>query len=181
MANFQVSVEDTVDYTVLEKLSKQQTILVGYIGNDTHPGSGKPMAEIAKTLTYGQGGTSTWTTTKRRNGVNVVSTHTVKGIPARPFLDKGILYHRSDIEKRVEAFYQGLMKKDPNTPSLLEQIGLACIVGIQLFITASGFWKGNAPNSDTTIAAKGSDTPLVDTGKLVNSIVSVVDGKIVKN
>ena len=46
---------------------------------------------------------------------------------------------------------------------------------VQRFVR-SGYYKANVPNSRHTVEFKGSDTPLIDGGDLVNSLEFVVEG-----
>ena len=47
---------------------------------------------------------------------------------------------------------------------------------VQKFVR-SDYYKTNVPNSSKTIKFKGSDTPLIDGGDLINSLEFVVEGK----
>jgi hypothetical protein len=58
----------------------------------------------------------------------------------------------------------------------LAAIGVAAVAAIRRFVLGD-FYRSTVPNSQTTIDAKKSDKPLIDTGQLVNSITYVIDDK----
>ena len=82
------------------------------------------------------------------------------GVPARPFLSITLAKNRAKIAKAGEMLL--------DNPDLLG----AYVVGLVQETIADGV---PPPNSPATIAAKGSDTPLIDTGILRQSITYEVE------
>ena len=97
------------------------------------------------------------------------------GIPERPFMR-----HTADTNRRkVGVLGEGYLKKiiagqiDPRMA--LTRIAMWFAGQIQKTIANSKSWA--EPNAPSTIAGKGSDVPLIDTGQLRQSINSVVETK----
>lgn len=94
-------------------------------------------------------------------------------IPARPFFDDAVIANKDDIkamcEKQVSAAERG---GQPNW----HQVGTYLIGAVQEYVRSDAY-KSSAPNSPETIARKGSDTPLIDGGDLVNSLAYNVEKK----
>lgn len=138
-------------------------ILVGFPGGRNHvpamqrDDDGNPVvgpsietAELAKMLHYG-----------------------AKGIPSRPFLEEGIQEVQDKLKAAMKAELEKFMKGGvPNW----DKIGTMAVGSIQEFVR-SDHYKSTKPNSPATIEAKGSDTPLIDTADLINSLTFIVDTK----
>lgn len=100
-------------------------------------------------------------------------------IPARSFIRMPV-EHQS--EKIVKGLYNVRLKQKKDTKNILKKLltrlGILSEKAIQEAFATRGFgqWKPNAP---LTIALKGSDSPLIDTGELRKSVTSEVflDGK----
>jgi hypothetical protein len=97
---------------------------------------------------------------------------------ARPFVrgyaDK---YGKKVREIMGEAAKAALTRRNVDAAKrILQMVGAIATGGTQMFITNQG--EGTyLPNAGSTIAEKGSDTPLVDTGQLRSSITFVVRWK----
>lgn len=91
--------------------------------------------------------------------------------PRRSFLadwaDEGLDEHRELVRRSAKAVAQG---KLPSMRVALERLGLRFVGEIQQRIRA-GIEPENAPS---TVARKGSSTPLIDTGQLWTSITHEV-------
>jgi hypothetical protein len=96
-------------------------------------------------------------------------------IPPRPFLEPAIEANMPAIAKLQGIALKAALDGKPQQVTIaLKTLGLA----------AQGFVKGWftdprnnwAPNAPITIARKGSDRPMIDTGKLRNSITYVLRG-----
>lgn len=172
MGEFSLKMTDTIDYDRLKEMAKGAEIHVGYLDSQPHPNSeGESMAGLARKLTYGMGGKITFSRTKQVKGERVTENFTVNGIPPRPFLDKGIEHYREDVNKEIQSYFQDKMAGKKTSAA---RVALACVNAIKKFVISSGFWKSKAPNSSTTIQAKGSDTPLVDSGVLIGGLTHIV-------
>lgn len=94
-------------------------------------------------------------------------------IPARPFLDEGLqagdAMLESNIKKELEKASTG---QNPNW----DKIGTMAVGFVQDFVR-SDYYKTHVPNSERTIKIKGSDTPLIDGGDLINSLSYIVEEK----
>lgn len=93
------------------------------------------------------------------------------GVPERSFIraafDKNHPKYDQNMVKLVIALYEGRI-----TPErLVALMGAQIASDIRDYIRDSGELLPNAPS---TIAAKGSSKPLIDTGQLINSISSAV-------
>ena len=93
-------------------------------------------------------------------------------IPSRPFL-------RNSVDTNVEninAFLQSMKKeilKGGSAENVLKKIGV-----FQKGLVQEEITKGNfVPNSEATIKRKGSDTPLIDTGRMRQSVNYVIKEK----
>lgn len=94
-------------------------------------------------------------------------------IPARPFLEPTIKANTEKIGKYMKEAGQLIASGDIEGGKLkLEDIGLQMATKTKDYFTDPN--NGWAPNSLETIARKGSDKPLIDTGSLRTSISSVV-------
>jgi hypothetical protein len=177
---------DKIDYSALGKLSKQNDeIMIGFPSGMPHAGTGETISDIAKKLSYGSG-PQTWMTSRQRQlGVNklgkprmskkaITQTFSVQGIPARPFLEEGILDGKSDITAAIEYHYKNLVES--GNKNGLYRVAAVCVAAVQKFVRGD-YYKSLYPNSKTTIEDKKSDTPLIDTGQMVNSVTSVINGQ----
>lgn len=121
-------------------------VSVGYFATSTHPDQGTPVATIAQANEYG---TDT--------------------IPERPFMRRAI--------KRTEEAIKELVAKNIDPVSGQVDLALADMVGET---ARSGIVKEitdlrDPPNAPTTVAAKKSSNPLIDTGFMKNSTKHRVD------
>lgn len=100
-------------------------------------------------------------------------------IPARSFLSVPLTLYLSKYLKEKKSFARKEVEKATKTGKLLQlaqKIGIVAEEVIQSAFDTRGF--GNwAPNAPYTIAQKGSDSPLIDTGELRRSITSRAEKK----
>ena len=91
--------------------------------------------------------------------------------PARPFLTDGI----DSEKKKIGETIAGEAKKIiAGTGANWNKVGTMAVGAVQELVR-SDFYKSRAPNSEFTIKTKGSDTPLIDGGNLINALTFVVD------
>lgn len=123
---------------------------------NTKESSEMKLVNIARMLNYGRAAGLT------ANG------HKYPAIPARPFIKNCIDNHLNPIQKLMRMVALDMINKGikPDDKSL-EKIGLFCKGALQRSIKDSNAY---APNAPSTINAKGSARPLIDTGMLVNSV-----------
>ena len=122
-------------------------------GQEIHPGTTLTVAELA---TIHEFGTDT--------------------IPERSFLRAWFDENRERCHEAVKRMAQSVMRGERSREDAIEILGQTFVAQIQKRI-AKGI---PPPNSPATIAAKGSSTPLIDTGILRTSITYAVD-KVLSN
>ena len=91
-------------------------------------------------------------------------------IPARPFLTDGI---RQNLGKIKAAMKVEVQKAATGGKANWSKVGTMAVGAIQEFVRGD-YYKGKKPNSKKTIEYKGSDTPLIDTSEMVNSMTYIV-------
>lgn len=135
-------------YAEMEKL-RSKRVFVGFQAGKVTDDRGVDMAQIAM---FNELGTS--------------------DIPARPFLRKTMEDSEDDIrafcEERVQEIAEGGTAEDA-----LKQLGVYGKSLVQAKIK-DGTWKPNAPS---TVKKKKSDKPLIDTGKMRQSVNYVIKNK----
>lgn len=93
-------------------------------------------------------------------------------IPSRPFLRDSVDANGDQINTFLQAMKKELLQ-DASAEEVLNKIG-----AFQKGLVQEQIVKGDfAPNSEETIRRKGSDTPLVDTGRMRQSINFVIQQK----
>lgn len=93
-------------------------------------------------------------------------------IPARPFLEDGI---RSKEKELKNAIIAQVKKVQDGGQANWDKVGTMAVGAIQELVR-SDFYKSSVPNSQRTIDYKGSDTPLIDGGDLINAVTYLVQG-----
>lgn len=94
-------------------------------------------------------------------------------IPARPFIEEGLLFKKDELKKEIGKQLDAL--KD-GKPANWNKVGTKAVGAVQEFVR-SDYYKSHIPNSQKTIEYKGSDTPLIDGGDLINSLEYVLEIK----
>lgn len=121
-------------------------------GSATYEGSDVTIAEVAAIHEYGS---------PRAN------------IPQRSFLRSTVNGNKGEIAKLMKRIGKGVFKNKLTLDQGLDLLGIDLVSKVKKRIT------GNPPIppplKPETIARKGSDRPLVDTGQLVNSITYTVE------
>lgn len=90
-------------------------------------------------------------------------------IPARPYLDVGV---ETGTKEYLEIIQEGIVK-GLTKEQIMEQVGASAAGYVQQYMRD----LKNPPNAASTIAKKGSDNPLVDSGALVQSQTYIVTDK----
>lgn len=93
-----------------------------------------------------------------------------RGIPARPFMSEGAEPAIAATAPIAEALIPALNAGKATVENILGEMGPFAEAAFKEKIT-QGPWE---PNSEQTIAEKGSSKPLLDTGLLRNSLTHVV-------
>ena len=147
-----VTIRDTPDgrrfKRMLQELSKLE-VRVGFQAGEAQEEDGTDICEVAA---YNELGT--------------------EHIPARPFLRKSVDENANKINSFMKAKVRDLTQ-GVTGEQVLKEIGIFQKDLIQEKITSGGF----APNADSTIAKKGSSKPLIDTGRMRQSVNYVIQKK----
>lgn len=135
-------------YRTLEEL-KQKAVFVGYQAGEVMDDKGVDMAQIAM---FNELGTST--------------------SPSRPFLRMSVDENKDKIKKLSEQQKKNLTSGS-SAENILKQVGVYGVKLVQEKIGNGSF----VPNAPSTIRRKGSDKPLIDTGRMRQSVKYVIKGK----
>lgn len=158
--------EIKTDFSVLDKITEMFSdapyVKVGIIGSSTSRKIKSNKREVSANATIGF-----------KHEFGVVS----QKIPARSFLRMPIKAKLNEYIKESEKLNKEAFEKSVKEGRLFQYMKLLGILGERCVLDAFetrgfGKWKPNAPS---TIAIKGSDSPLIDTGELRKSITSSVE------
>lgn len=125
-------------------------VQVGVQAGDIYPETGESIADVAFNNEFG-----------------------TDIIPSRPFMRQTFAKKQEEIKKHVDAEYQAVLDQKKTVEQALSLIGEWYQGEIQQEIIDGGF----APNAQSTIDKKGSSQPLIDTGRLRQSIRYVVKAR----
>lgn len=97
----------------------------------------------------------------------------LQNIPARPVLEPAIEANKDVITPHLEKAAKDVLQKRPEAADRELQLAgtVASNAAKRWFTDPRNGWP---PNSPVTVAAKGSDKPLIDTGQLRRAITFVV-------
>lgn len=87
-------------------------------------------------------------------------------IPSRPFMKQAFDENRTEINSFKDRAFGAVIDKKSDTKTALNMIGVFFKGKVQQQIAKGSF----APNKPSTVAQKGSSKPLIDTGRLRQSI-----------
>lgn len=91
-----------------------------------------------------------------------------KGVPPRPFLRQGFLprLRTAEYQKVFESVLRSVLSGRNTFKAALTYVGKGMVRGIQNEIVS---WD-SPPNSPLTVELKGFNNPLIDTGKMLESV-----------
>lgn len=112
------------------------------------------LALIAATLNYG------------RQAGETLSGHKYPEIPARPFMKFAMEIWEREFPKVLGRIMPSYLGGSITVDGVLKELGERAKNAVQKAIREGDY----APLSPRTVAAKGSSTPLIDTGRMVNSV-----------
>lgn len=95
--------------------------------------------------------------------------------PKRSFIRMPLEVKQGEIAEYVEKKARAHVESG-DIKAIFEDIGVAAEAKIQEAFDSDG-WGAWPPDADSTVARKGSSTPLIDTGLLRKSITHRTDGK----
>jgi len=158
--NFKFNFKSTVDTKKLTAfLDKGDDILIGYPEGRPHPDSDLTMDELARIQTYGNA-----------------------QIPARPFLEEGILSKKNEIRDTIRDHYMKRVENGADKRPGLKRIAAEGVGAVQEFVRGD-YYRQTVPNAESTIRRKSrrqkgkvlqSDKPLIDTADMINATTSVI-------
>ena len=125
--------------------------LVGFRGEEQHPESPATLATIAMVLHEGS-----------NDG----------RIPPRPFLAMTAEQNADEYLDEIEAVTQHALETGDLSVALDDMARLGLVVVADVQDTMEAF--DDPGNAESTIARKGADNPLIDTGILINAVSSAV-------
>lgn len=97
----------------------------------------------------------------------------IKNIPPRPTIEPTIEEEKERISKDFATALKGVLSGNTDGKKELEKIGIYTVNKIKAKFGSEDL----APNAPSTIKAKGSDKPLIDTGQLRNAVTYVIRNK----
>ncbi len=109
------------------------------------------------------GGVNEFGATIERMGKNGPYTIT---IPERSYIRSGFDTHERDITDKLKLLLDGLLAGQTSAATVYDMIGVQVMDYLKEYL----FALSEPPNAPSTIRQKGSSNPLMDTGKLKDSI-----------
>lgn len=159
MAGIAWGVKGQIDLDKLKRmLGPSDDVLTGYVEGMPHPEADMNMDELARTLSNGSA-----------------------EMPARPFLEEGILEEKAGLTPMIEDHYRKRVAGGP-TRVTLQAIGAFCVGAVKKFVFGD-YYRSTVPNAPSTIDRKSrrqkgkyllSDKPLIDRGLMINATTFVV-------
>ena len=161
MLSLKTNMENTVDFSKIRKAADNAAvdILVGFKSGDLHnddKGNHQiETADLARILHFGSA-----------------------TIPARPFLEEGILSKKKEITELMAKQVKKAIESGNANWSLVGDVAVGGVVEL----VGSDYFKERVPNAPATIKRKTvngkvGDTPLIDTGRMMQSLSYIVEGK----
>lgn len=93
--------------------------------------------------------------------------------PSRPFMRNSVDNNADKISSFCKSRLQGIANGSKDAETVLKEIGAMQVGLVQATIKDGNF----VPNAPSTIAKKGSDKPLIDTGQMRQSVHYVITEK----
>ena len=91
---------------------------------------------------------------------------TSRGIPSRPFLTKAIRQNWSKYLEAMKTAGAAILRGDATLDQTMRKLGILAQGDVRQEITN----LRDPPNAPSTIAAKGSSNPLIDTGEMRSKV-----------
>jgi hypothetical protein len=172
-----VAVGGSIDVHKIQRLVRSDEILVGYPSGIMHPASTYLRHKISsktgrrlKGMERAGGGGG-----EIENADLAEKLHDgTSDIPARPWLYQGISSAMGKIRKAIKEYYEAFVADLPGANPA--KIGALAVGAVQGFVRGD-YYRSKIPNAPSTIAQKGSDRPLLDTGFLIDSTAYVIAEK----
>jgi hypothetical protein len=169
-----IGIGGSADIQKIHRLTGNVHVLVGYPDGVMHPvyvghkttKTGKQSKKRAFSILL-----STLQNSDLARVLHFGSAHTV----ARPFLYDAIRSVKTELKMKLRMMHQKSIERGESGVTgefSPEGIG-AFLVGAVQKLVRGGYYKGTAPNAQWWIDIKGGDTPLIDTGFLMQSTTFV--------
>lgn len=163
MLSLKTNMQNTVDFSKVQKAAENAAadILVGFRSGDMHNDKkGKhqiDMADLARILHFGS---------------------SAMNIPPRPFLEDGVLSKKTEIKNTMAKEVKKAMESNSAN---WDKVGTMAVGAVNELVR-SDYFKERVPNAPATIRQKTvdgkvGDTPLIDTGRMMQSLSYIVEGK----
>lgn len=94
------------------------------------------------------------------------------GVPARPFLEDSVREQWAEISKAIKSSMI-LRFKGLSAEVQYEFAANDVTYLVRSFLRDGDYYRNTVPNTPKTIETKGNDTPLLDSGQLIESIEAV--------
>lgn len=188
-----MKIDAHVDYKKLKNaikaMSKEWTVKVGLLANKGGNDEVSENLDMAGLGAVHEFGAIITVTPKMRSffrsqfGINLKKETTMIVIPARSFLELPLTTQTKKLEKyMIESFgdisnVEYWIAEKGDLESVAVMLGAAGVRLVNEAFETSG-WGNWTPNSPITIAQKGSALPLVNTGKLKQSITYEVEKNV---
>jgi len=108
--------------------------------------------------------------------IGVYNEFGTNSIPARPFMGTTADRYRDTIYKYTETLVGQMIDGKYTVRQVLNYMGLWYQAKIQMVIREAKTWA--VPNAPSTVAIKGSSSPLIDTGRMVGAIRYEIVGNV---
>jgi len=167
-----IKIGGSVDIQKIHRLQEENEVLIGYPDGVQHPvyvgHKHTPSGKISKKRAF-----SVLLSNLPNADLARALHNGTRYTPSRPFLYDAIISVRQELREKLRKVYhrkieRGEEGEENNGEFSFEGIG-AFVVGAVQRLVRGGYYKGVMKNADSTIARKGSDTPLIDTGFLMQS------------
>jgi len=152
---------------------KAERVTVGYQGPEgqaKHPHADASVAQVAAWMEFGTPGSD-----------ERVYDQTGKRVPSRPFVREALTRYRAEIAAEIKRALQDLLHGRVTKDQAQARVGAFLVEKVREVILDARSWA--TPLADSTIAAKGHDDPLIESGAMYDAAswaVRDAAGKIVR-
>lgn len=167
-----VGIQSTAGQAADGKISMAHLGAVQEFGGDIKVGAGSTTVyhKVLKSGNFARGGR--FVKKSKSNFARTVSVGAHKiSIPSRPFMREGLDKNKNEITSLSTDLAGRILDGKTSVNQALKLLGQQAEKGIKDNMSSGGF----TPNAASTVKHKKSDTPLIDTGRLRQSITSVVE------
>jgi hypothetical protein len=174
MLSLKANVQNTIDFSKIQKAAEKAAvdILVGFPSGRMHVET-KHKDKKGKNGKYKNynGQDATFENMETAELAKILS-FGAANIPARPFLEEGILSKKDELAKALKTEATKVIKGTGQAN--WNKVGTMAVGAISEFVRGD-YYKTHIPNSPRTIKYKeGKDTPLIDGGDLIGSLEFIV-------